>query len=81
MLKGKSREEVGYDEESFVDKAKRGAGIFTLIGSGALSVLHILSHIVPAAGLLGFHWAKNTLYFMVLSQMNTFNGLTSPSWV
>jgi len=44
---------LDYDEESFKDKAKKGAGVFTLIGSGLLSIIHTLSHIVPAIGVLG----------------------------
>ena len=44
---------LDYDEEPFRDKAKRGAGALALIGSGSLSLLHTLSHIVPAAGVLG----------------------------
>jgi len=46
-------EHLDHDEESLREKAKRGAGIFTLIGSGILSVIHTLSHIVPAVGVLG----------------------------
>ena len=44
---------LDYDEESLKDKAKRGAGFATLIGSGILSVVHTLSHIVPAIGVIG----------------------------
>lgn len=43
-----------HDEESLKEKAKRGAGIFTLIGTGILSIVHTLSHVIPAIGALGF---------------------------
>jgi hypothetical protein len=44
---------LDHDEETIGEKAKRGAGVFTLIGSGLLSILHVLSHIVPALAVLG----------------------------
>ena len=47
-------EKLDYDEEPFRDKAKKGVGFFALIGSGLLSILHTLSHIVPAIGVVGF---------------------------
>ncbi len=49
---------MDYDEESFSEKLKKGASIFTLIGSGLLSVVHILSHLVPAFAVLGFFFGS-----------------------
>ncbi len=54
MSKNFLKEKLDYDEESFSEKLKRGAGVFTLIGSGLLSIIHVLSHIVPALAVLGF---------------------------
>jgi len=63
-----SSEKLDYDEESFRDKARKGAGIFSLIASGLLSLLHTLSHIVPAVGVLGLSLgAKNSLFYNVIS--------------
>ena len=53
MSEKKFDDGLDYDEEHFSEKAKRGAGIFTLIGTGILSIVHTLSHIVPAVGVLG----------------------------
>ena len=50
----KTLKKLDSDEETFKDKLKRKAGIFALIGSGILSVVHVLSHLVPALAVLGF---------------------------
>mgnify|MGYP001570884874 CR=1 FL=1 len=52
-------ERLDYDEESLRDKVKRGAGLLTLVGSGLLSVLHTLSHVVPAVGVVGLSLGEN----------------------
>lgn len=59
-----------FDEESFKDKLKRKAGIFTLIGSGILSILHTLSHVVPAIGIIGFSLGEDSgfLYTFVSNE-------------
>lgn len=57
---------LDYDEESIKEKVKRRAGILTLIGSGLLSIFHVLSHVVPAIAVLGFSFGeKNPLYNLV----------------
>jgi hypothetical protein len=58
--------DLAFDEESFREKVKRKAGVFTLIGSGLLSVVHTLSHIVPAIGILGFSLGENSGFFYTL---------------
>ena len=58
---------LDYDEESFKDKAKKGAGIFSLIASGLLSILHTLSHIIPAIGLLGLSFGGDSLFYNIVS--------------
>ena len=65
-----SNEKLDYDEELFKDKAKRRAGIFALIGSGILSILHTLSHIVPAVGILGLSLGEGypTIYNFVSNE-------------
>lgn len=54
MTKEHLKEKLEYDEETLKDKVKRKAGIFALIGSGILSIIHVLSHLVPALAVLGF---------------------------
>ncbi len=54
MSNGNLDDHLDYDEESLNEKAKRGAGLFTLVGSGILSIVHTLSHIIPAVGVIGF---------------------------
>ena len=53
-------EHLDYDEESLSEKIKRKAPFAALIGSGLLSVIHTLSHIVPAVGVLGFSFGKES---------------------
>ena len=68
MPKENLEENLDYDEEPLKDKAKRGAGILTLIGTGALSVVHTLSHIVPAVGVLGLSLgAKYSTFYKFVS--------------
>jgi len=52
-----------YNEESFKDKLKRGAGLLSLISTGLLSILHTLSHIVPAIGVLGLSFGNEASNF------------------
>jgi len=59
---------LDYDEETFKEKTKRKAGVFTLIGTGILSILHILSHIVPAVGILGLSFGeKYGVFYGIIS--------------
>ena len=50
---------LDYDEETFKEKTKRKAGFLALIGTGLLSILHILSHVLPAIGVLGLSFGEN----------------------
>ena len=66
-------EHLDYDEESLKEKAKRHVGIFTLIGSGLLSILHVLSHVVPAVAVLGFSLGEgNPLYNFITDESMQF---------
>src|SRR3990172_13411170 len=59
---------IDYDEESFSEKVKKRAGIFSLIASGLLSILHTLSHIVPALGVIGFAMGDgNSFFYKIVS--------------
>ena len=59
---------LDYDEETFKDKVKKKTGIFALIGTGVLSVIHTMSHIVPAIGVLGFSFGgKYPLIYKIVS--------------
>ena len=61
-------DEINCDDESFKEKVKSGAGVATLIGSGILSVLHILSHIIPAVGILGLSFlSENSIFYRIVS--------------
>ena len=62
-------EHLDYDEESFKEKAKRKVGVFTMVGSGLLAIIHTLSHIVPAVAVLGFALGEgNPLYNLVTNE-------------
>ena len=50
---------LDYDEETFNEKTKRKVGFLALIGTGFLSILHILSHVLPAIGVLGLSFGEN----------------------
>ena len=58
------KEKLDYDEESLKEKVKKRAGIFALVGSGLISILHTLSHIIPAIGIIGLSFAESnkTIY-------------------
>ena len=59
---------LDYDEETFKEKTKRKAGFLALIGTGLLSILHILSHVLPAIGVLGLSFGENYgLIYRILS--------------
>lgn len=58
---------IDYDEEPLKEKVKRGAGIFTIIGSAFLAVVHTLSHIVPAIGVLGLSLGESTPFYNIVS--------------
>ena len=67
-MKKSYQEKLDYDEETLRDKVKRKTGILTLIGTGILSVVHTLSHIIPAIGVLGLSFGdKSPLLYRIVS--------------
>ncbi len=50
-------------EESFREKLRRKAGMASLIATGFLSLLHILSHVIPAFAVLGFSFGNQSSSF------------------
>ena len=58
MSHRENEEHLAYDEETLREKATRRAGLAALIGTGALSTLHIFSHIIPAVGVLGLSFGE-----------------------
>ena len=60
MVEENLTEKLDYDEETLKDKIKKRTGILTLIGTGILSILHVLSHIIPAVGVLGLSFISET---------------------
>jgi hypothetical protein len=69
-MAGETFEKLDYDEKSLKEKIKGKTGIFALIGTGILSVLHTLSHIVPAIGVLGLSLGEKSpwLYKIVSNE-------------
>lgn len=68
MARKETRKDLDYDEENLKDKLKKNVGIFTLIGTGILSVLHVLSHVIPAIGIFGLVFgSENSKIYQILS--------------
>ena len=48
--------------------SKKGVGIFALIGTGLLSIVHTLSHVVPAIGVIGLSLGEDSgLLYRIVS--------------
>ena len=61
-------ESVNCNEESFREKLRRKAGVGSLIATGVLSLLHILSHVIPAFAVLGLSFGnKSSTFYTIIS--------------